>query len=156
MPGDFYQGGRIAYIFKPGDAGYVPGQTHGLIASEFDVAASNTWYNGSYVSTGATATAIGAGTANTTTIVAAQGVGTYAARTCDNYSFGGYTDWYLPSKDELNQLYINRTYIGGLAGNYWSSSEVDANNAWAQNFGTGVQTSTSKNTTYHVRAVRKF
>jgi hypothetical protein len=155
--GDYYQGGYIAYIFKPGDAGYVPGQTHGLIASEFDNAASNTWYNGSYIATGATATGIGVGNTNTTTIVTAQGgVTTYAARTCDIYSYGGYTDWFLPTKDELNQMYVNRAYIPGLAGSYWSSSEIDTNNAWIQNLGTGAQSSAGKNMSYKVRAVRKF
>lgn len=156
--GDMYKGGIIAYIFKPGDADYVPGQTHGLIATTFDLAASQTWYNGSNTVTSAIETAIGAGSANTTTIVASQGVGTYAARTCDVSADGGYTDWYLPSKDELNQLYINRTLIGGFsAASYWSSSETSSSQAWSQNFSGGAQNGTAaKSSTYRVRAVRKF
>ncbi len=79
-------------------------------------------------------------------------------RTCDVSADGGYTDWYLPSKDELNQLYINRALIGSFSnGNYWSSSEVSSSQAWSQNFSGGAQSgTTTKNNTYRVRAVRKF
>ena len=73
----------------------------------------------------------------------------------------GYNDWFLPSKDELNVLYQNRTLIGGFStsNNYWSSSEYSEyaiNEAWGQNFATGAQSKVSKSVTYIVRAVRYF
>jgi hypothetical protein len=71
---------------------------------------------------------------------------------------GGYTDWYLPSKDELDTLYLNRAAIAGFASAaYWSSSEDGANVAWYEDFGNGVQgDSFGKHSTYLVRAVRRF
>ena len=70
---------------------------------------------------------------------------------------GGYSDWYLPSKDELNKLYINRVAIGGFANNaYWSSTENDNFNAWLQDFFNGGQDYNGKFSTYYVRAVRAF
>jgi hypothetical protein len=80
------------------------------------------------------ATAIGMGMANTTAIVARHsGVdkSTYAAGIADSLYVGGKSDWFLPSKDELNQMYIQNFTLGGIiTGPYWSSSESDASGAW--------------------------
>jgi len=68
-----------------------------------------------------------------------------------------FTDWYLPSKDELNKLYLQRKIVGGFTGNhYWSSTESGDYLAWLQNFGNGKQLSNGKNLTAYVRAVRAF
>jgi hypothetical protein len=68
-----------------------------------------------------------------------------------------YGDWFLPSKGELNQMYINRTAIGGfLADFYWSSSEFNSSYAWLQAFNDGNQTNTEKTNSAHVRPVRTF
>jgi len=49
----------------------------------------------------------------------------------------GYNDWFLPSKDQLNKLWINRFAIGGLNGNYYWSSTDQNNDAYLQNFRNG-------------------
>ena len=76
--------------------------------------------------TGATGTAIGTGQANTTAIVTTQGAGSYAAQLCNDLTVGGYNDWFLPSKDELDLMYENLYLqeVGGFTDDYyWSSSE---------------------------------
>ena len=53
----------------------------------------------------------------------------------------GYDDWYLPSKDELNKLYLNKDAIGGFVNaTYWSSTQSSSTLAWFQIFSTGTQT----------------
>jgi hypothetical protein len=157
--GDPYQGGKIAYILKPADPGYVAGQTHGLIAAPADRATGLQWYNGSFVATGATGTALGTGLTNTDAIVSVQGAPAagYAAGWARAYKGGGYTDWYLPSKDELNKLFLNQAKIGGFGPNYyWSSSEFDAGTAWTQAFDLSHQYAYAKDGPSYVRAVRSF
>jgi len=160
--GQSYQGGKIAYIYQSGDTGYVAGETHGLIAATEDQSSGIQWYNGDYIVTGATGTAIGTGLTNTNAIIAAQGSGSYAAQLCADYTVtvGGntYNDWFLPSKDELNQLYVNRAAIGGFTErSYWSSTEYTSTFAWRQYFIYGYHYTDDKfyNTIY-VRAVRAF
>ena len=155
--GASYGGGKLAYILVSGDPGYSSTTVHGLIAATSDQSTAALWYNGTYTVTGATGTAVGSGLSNTMAIIANQGAGSYAAQLCHAYTGGGYTDWYLPSKDELNKLYINLTAIGGFASNiYWSSSEYNSSVAWYQNFVIGVQAGDSKVNVHYVRAVRAF
>ncbi len=81
-----------------------------------------------------------------------------AAYYCDNLDEGGYDDWFLPSKDELNKLYLSKDTVGGFTGDYyWSSSEYSADAAaWEQLFNDGSQNYDVKYGTYRVRAVRAF
>ena len=138
--GDFYQGGVVFHLFVPGETGYVSGETHGLIAAVEDQTRVLV-YNGpfgtmvSYATTGATATAIGTGSANTDAIISVQGTTetSYAAGLARAYTGGGYTDWFLPSKDELNQMDINKSTLEDVSGfnalittYYWSSTENDS------------------------------
>jgi uncharacterized protein YjdB len=154
--GTNFGGGKIAYILQPGDPGYVAGETRGLIAAPSDIEMA-AWWNVGFQTTGAYDTAIGTGMANTNTIVTAQGVGTYAAKLCADLVLGGYSDWYLPSKAELNKLYINKSSIGGFAsGVYWSSSETSATATWVHNFYNNDVHNGSKNSILHTRAIRFF
>jgi hypothetical protein len=110
---------------------------------------------------GAVGTAIGTGRDNTNAITtactAAQAPAAWAAR---NYTGGGLAtgSWFLPSQDELNQLFLQRAVVGGFAADdYWSSSLVNANDAWSQDFVNGSQSNDDKGSSaYRVRPVRAF
>jgi len=148
--GQSYHGGIIFYIDGTGQ--------HGLIAATSDQGTGIPWQPGGNKLTNATGTANGTGASNTATIVSVLGnSGTYAALLCANYSSGGFSDWYLPSKAELNLLFKKRAVVGGLGStNYWSSSEVSRGKAWDQEFGGGFQFKDTKSFTLNVRAVSSF
>jgi hypothetical protein len=138
---------------------YVNGSDY-LEAAPSDQSTGIRWYNGSYIVTGATATAIGNGFANTNTIISVQGATatSYAAGLARAYTGGGYSDWFLPSSDELTQMYINRVAIGGFSVTswYWSSSESDSGNALEVMFSDGTLGITNKDVNCRVRAIRAF
>jgi len=159
--GEAYGGGVVAYILQSGDPGYSATVQHGLIAATGDQGDAIRWALPSYQGTsvpGGTSTAIGTGAANTTHITYQNGASiTYAAGLARAYGGGGYRDWYLPSKDELNKLYTNRVAVGGFVSPcYWSSSETGGWGSFYQWFSSGRQSSSLKGWTYAVRAVRSF
>jgi hypothetical protein len=122
------------------------------------------WHGGSNTNTRARGDGVGAGLKNTAIIIANQGAvdgNAFAATVCNEYSVTvdgvTYADWYLPSKHELNLLYLQKTVVGGFADNfYWSSTEGGANYAWIQGFDGGAQGDVNKDFTYYVRAIRAF
>ncbi len=167
----FYDGTVLVYVGKFYEGGvifYLDGIGGGLICAvnDQDGGSGIQWYNGSYTITGATGTAIGTGQSNTTAIINNQGAGSYAAIVCDNYTAGGYADWFLPSKDELNEMYINKAAIdvtaianggsGFASAFYWSSTEANNGYAWGQYFDYGGQSNYSKSNPHRVCAVRAF
>ena len=86
-----------------------------------------------------------------------------AISACEALSYAGYDDWYLPNKDELNAMYINKAEIGGFNDKnfsfYWSSivRPVHASNdyAWCQDFYDGEQAYSVKKNNHRVRCVRR-
>ena len=157
--GRAYGGGMIIYVGPTGD--------HGLIISDTNQT-SSTW--------GCTGTLIGnttdgyfSGSQNTINIVSVCNENG-AAKVCSDLSLGGYTDWYLPSGQELWKFtslgigaYNNAIYevnINATSGSYWSSTEYSSNEARAKswsnagnNFPASVQ---NKSTTKQVRCIRSF
>ncbi len=79
--------------------------------------------------------------------------------TCDNLTYGGYSDWILPSKEVLNTMYIHKSEIGGFYRTvYWSSTEYSnysGSYAWYQDFDDGSQDYLYRDRTLRVRCVRK-
>jgi hypothetical protein len=147
-------------IFEGGIKFYVDSTGHhGLIAATNDLSIGILWNDDIYKLVDSTGTSIGTGQANSTAIVSSNPTGHYAARICNDLVLNGYSDWFLPSKDELNLLYKQMYVIGGFNpyAFYWSSSESTWANAWSQFFGDGSQNSNSdKSHTYNVRPIRAF
>ncbi|MDC3312404.1 fibronectin type III domain-containing protein [Flavobacteriaceae bacterium] len=154
--GSTYQGGIIFYL---------DGNGGGLIAAPSDQGNGSTWGCYEYF-LGITNSAVGTGSANTAAhLIACPFFGT-AAKIAADLTLGGYDDWFLPSKDELNLMYENigpGNALGlGNIGNfyparYWSSTEINSLAAWRIYFGSSTgEADWNKSTTYLVRAVRAF
>jgi len=155
--GDTHEGGVIFYLDASG--------CHGLVCASTDQNTGIPWSNGVDIWTTAFESCVGCGDGNTSMIVYIQGVGPNAVELCYNLSLGGYSDWYLPSKYELNLMYLNVGQgnalglgnVGGFASNgYWCSTEHDDASAWSQSFVNGNQINDAKFFSYYVRAVRAF
>jgi hypothetical protein len=135
----------------------------GLVVS-LNVQATNVPWGCLGITTAATGTAIGAGQTNTDIIMAFSCASGSAAEIASNLNENGFDDWFLPSADELNELYSNVSIVGNaitsnggdvISNSYWSSTEVDSNNAiwWNINQGFNI---TKDNNFLSVRAIRAF
>lgn len=165
-----YQGGIIAYIFEDGDIGYVDGETHGLIAAKADQSDGIIWTSCDedssilVTSIGDSLKEIGTGYDNTSAMINQEHYTGGAAKVCVEYIVSGYNDWFLPSYDELLELYRNRDSIGGFVsntdpyeGSYWSSTENGSSTVRIKHFSGNSITHTSKYIpNVRVRAVRYF
>ena len=108
---------------------------------------------------GTTTFSIGAGYSNTGSMISQSGAGTSGAGSLAKAYRGpsGKADWFLPSKVELNELYLQRIVVGGFVnGQYWSSSENVQSEAWNQSLTNGFLANYGKLLTLYVRPVRAF
>ncbi len=151
--GEHFGGGIIFYINKGGQ--------HGIIAAEDDLEEPAVWAYTDTI-TNAIAANPGTGAMNTQRIFQVQGDPVdapedYAALEIREYAVNGFSDWFLPSKDELNEMFLHKDVIGRFKPYaYWSSTEVNISKAWFQNFGNGLQVKSSKIYSYGLRPVRYF
>ena len=155
----FGQSLAIGDTFLGGIIFYLDGNGGGLISAPSDQSTGAEWGCFGTLISGADGIAIGTGNQNTIDIEAGCVTSGTAADICANYTDGTYSDWILPSKDELNEMYLNlhQQGFGGFASNnYWSSTEDGNSNAWEQNFFDGEQNFSDKNDNFIVRAVRAF
>lgn len=152
--GERYQGGKIFYL-TPGTNG-----KKGYIAAEVDTAESVFWSRLSdYPSytTGATGTAIGTGKTNTAKMLALAASAGQAARFANELVIDGFSDFFIPSRDEAVEMYKRRFEIGGLGTkDYWTSTELAWNKARAISMGRGSTFSNTKNNRCYLRAIREF
>ena len=157
-------GGTIVYVASES---FACGYTMASLCKHLEVApvgaiAMYPWsedWNASIEVPGANGSAIGTGWQNTMDIVA-QGNSDptkSAAAYAEAYEFGGMTDWFLPSKDELYEIHEQRVVLSATQGiNYWSSSDFDLNTSWGTSFHTGYQTRGMKFNAWGSWPVRAF
>jgi hypothetical protein len=156
--GDFFQGGVVFWI-NPNDS------TQGLSCDIVDLV-TTTWGCMGISIPGAYGTNIGSGKLNTLNILTGCFTSGIAAANCYNSNNGGYSDWFLPSQDELNEIYLNKNIINSVSisngGNpivnpiYWSSTEYNNNQSYYQNLDNGSQIHDNKDGNYDIRAIRSF
>ena len=172
--GDYRDGGIVFYIAnEPTDLDGDGDLDTGLVCAIQDQSSSIEWILGGSTQTtanGGTSASIGQGQTNTTAMMGQAGYTGGAAAVCNDYSITvneiTYSDWFLPSKDELNQMHTNKATINTTAvanggsnfadPHYWSSTEIDTSYAWEQYFSYGYQYPSFKDDSYFVRAVRAF
>lgn len=105
----------------------------------------------------ATATAIGWGYRNTLAAVAQNNTANTIITKARAYNGGGLSDWFVPTKDELNQMYLRKNLLTGLASaSYRTSSESSATQVWEQDLGNGNQWQNTKGGGDTVRPIRAF
>ncbi|MGD0280685.1 MAG: InlB B-repeat-containing protein [Smithella sp.] len=166
--------GKVFYITDGGKQGYEAAPPGWYDPYSTDADPSFVWISGNPDNSGNqqtqttlngnTSTAIGKGLDNSNAIIKQSTnpdtpSSNSAAQYCENYRGGGLKDWYLPSKDELAQLYAQKdvTRWGGFIEDYyWSSSEYDTWDAWSQSFADGTQAGTLKSYDLYIRPIRHF
>ena len=168
--GDIAQGGKVFWVDATGQHGLVVAleDAGGSIAMDWNAGTAS---NGQNLETLAQSSGIYAGRMNTAIIIAAHAAAAnngnnFAARACNEYSYTQngveYADWYLPSKDELHLIKTSGVGAPNLYSyNYWSSTEYDANNAYAEvlgNYANNYDQYKLKDTAeaIKVRAIRSF
>lgn len=148
-------GGLIFYV----NPNYPTETWHYLEAAPADFTDGLGW-GPSSVLEGYTGLAIGAGKDNTELLIVAYGSGSiYAFQACYAYTSGGFSDWFLPSRDEIKemQLKLYNHSLGGLeVDSYWSSSEVDADHGWAISMASDYYSTSVKAAGRRTRPVRQF
>ena len=147
--GDFVQGGLYTFT----DSGYA------YITAATDQSTSAPW-GCQGVNIAGTVNTIGAGIANTASIVAGCATAGIAARLANDLVLNSFSDWFLPSLEELTEVYTNLASAGlgsFVNQSYWSSTQVDAAQAYTVDMNNGNANQHNKSqTNRHTRAMRRF
>jgi hypothetical protein len=164
--GELFGGGVVFWVSADG--------THGLVASLDDLAPAGAFWGA--IATSVTAFSATDGAANTATMLASSPAPGTAAVLCDEYTGGGFSDWYLPSVRELRLLCsldlliddmldndgdpntngFRQEFASPVAGVYWTSTAFSPDAAFVYRFLEGRLETNTKEVSRGVRAVRAF
>ena len=167
--GELHKGG-IVFWLNPSD------KTEGLVCALEDQSAAAPWGCAGTAISGADSKALGDGNQNTIEIEAGCSTTGTATDLCANLTSNNYSDWYLPTENELSEIYSNigtinsaltsnngTSFVTSTGGGpyydgafYWSSSEHIAQSSIIYDFARGQGSITTKGTEYRVRAIRSF
>ena len=149
--GDFVQGGL--YTFTDGGYAYISAAVNQSSNAEWGC-------QGTLIPEGLTPEAIGQGIVNTASIVAGCATAGIAARLANDLVLNSFSDWFLPSLEELTEVYTNLASAGlgsFVNQSYWSSTQVDAAQAYTVDMNNGNANQHNKSqTNRHTRAMRRF
>lgn len=159
--GEEYGGGVVFHLYKDAN-----GEEHGLIVSLVNLSVNEVLSN--IDTTAASTTSYWNGQINTNAYKAQPGATSGAWKLCDDYSYDGFSDWYLPSIAEFTQLQKNGYDVERVLSNipasdslttasyYWTSTEATSDTAYVFYFYFGTSSATYKSFTQAVRAIRQF
>lgn len=142
-------GGIVIYLNASG--------IHGIAAATVDLGSMIPWgcYNTDIP--GAQFSAVGTGQSNTNAILASCTTAGIGAQLCNDFVHNGFSDWYMPSIDEVSLMYALRDSLPALGvGRFWSSTQVNATQAQILDFTTGQILFMPPSSGRYVRAVRSF
>ncbi|RKW12315.1 MAG: DUF1566 domain-containing protein [Capnocytophaga sp.] len=155
--GDRHQGGRVAYLLREGDPGYVAGASHGLlIPLEEDLPQDALQWGCVGTLLGQTRGGLAEGQRNTrllsSSCASAGSIGAYIQQ----YNAGGHSDWYIPSIAELLAIYEHKSLLHLPNEAYWTSSEKDHWQSYGISLARGRLQSFSKNEAKKLLPIRTF
>lgn len=145
--GEYFGGGIIFYVDEEGK--------HGLITKTIE---QSKWQHGTFTDDYTVRDGVGTANFNKKRIVAIKSAEAYDAQAEAGNQEVKLGEWYLPTRYDMNKLYLNRTVIGGFSdfSKGWKSLETSSLNAWFQSFIVGVSFSNGKDDNDYIRIVREF
>jgi len=145
--GEYYGGGIIFYVDEEGK--------HGLITKTIE---QSSWQHGAFTDDYTVRDGVGTANFNKKRLEAIQSSDAYDARSAANTQENRLGKWYLPTRYDMDKLYLNRTVIGGFSdfSKGWKSLEISSLNAWFQSFIVGVSFPNGKDDQEYIRIVREF
>jgi len=148
--GEIYGGGVVFYVDYEGK--------HGLITATIDKSTRKQQLNETKILTNAVSVGNPTGKYNSDRINVIKGAGADDAQVVENYQDANLSEWYLPTRYDLNKLYLNRSVIGGYAAfsKGWKSYRVSSVNEWYKSFVTGGEFSNGKDDAVYIRVIRNF